>query len=148
MDFNTDESSDYSGFASEASSIFVTNLALDAINNNLFFATKWTSRNIQFALMSVLVRSETGLDMHQNSDRFFYVTQGSGLVTMGNWQECLNFQALVHTGFGIFIPAGAWYNVVNVGQVDLKMVTVYAPTFHSYNTTYTTKEEWLSHHEP
>lgn len=83
MDFNTDESSDYSGFASEASSIFVTNLALDAINNNLFFATKWTSRNIQFALMSVLVRSETGLDMHQNSDRFFYVTQGSGFGNYG-----------------------------------------------------------------
>lgn len=144
MDFNTDESSGYFGFAGETSSIFVTNLALDAINNNLFFATKWTSRDMQFALMSVPVGSDTGLDMRQNSDRFFFIAQGSALITMGTCENCLNFQSLVYSGFGAFVPAGIWHNIVNIGSIDLKMVTVSAPALHSYNTTYTTKEEWFS----
>ena len=59
MDYNVGESPDNSGNMGETSSIFVTNLALETINNNLFFATKWTSRNMQFALMSVPISSET-----------------------------------------------------------------------------------------
>lgn len=142
MDIFTDNNN--SGNTRETSSIFVTNLALDAINNDLFFATKWTSRNMQFALMSVPVGSETGLDMRQNSDRFFYIVQGSALINMGICENCFNFQSLAYSGFGAFAPAGMWNNIVNIGPIDLKMFTVSAPALHSYNATYATKEEWLS----
>lgn len=144
MDIFTDNTNDSSGFMGETSSIFVTNLALDTINNNLFFDTKWTSRNMQFALMSVPIGTETGLDVRQNSDRFFYIVQGSALITMGTCENCLNFQSLVYSGFGAFVPAGVWNNIINIGSIDLKMFTVSAPALHSYNTTYATKEEWFT----
>ncbi len=147
MDFNTGESPGDSGNMSETSSIFVTNLALESINNDLFFATKWTSRNMQFALMSVPVGSETGLVINQNSDQFFYIEQGSALTTMGNCENCLNFQSLLYSGFGAFVPAGIWYNVINMGPIDLKMFTVYAPAFHSYNAVFNTKDEWFTNKE-
>ena len=147
MDFNTGVFPGSSGNLGETSSIFVTNLALEAINNNLFFATKWTSRNMQFALMSVPIGSETGWDIHQNSDQFFYIEQGSALITMGICENCLNFQSLFYSGFGAFVPAGIWFNVVNTGPIDLKMFTVCAPALHTYNAVFETKEEWSTYNE-
>ena len=147
MDYNVGESPDNSGNMGETSSIFVTNLALETINNNLFFATKWTSRNMQFALMSVPISSETGASIRENSEQFFYIEQGSALITMGICQNCLNFQSVFYSGFGAFVPAGIWYNIVNTGPTDLKMFTVCAPSLHSYNAIFETKDEWSANKE-
>ncbi|NLL76171.1 MAG: cupin domain-containing protein [Clostridiales bacterium] len=147
MDFNTGGSTGSINIGS-ANTIFVADLSQEVINNNLFFTTKWSSRNLQFAYISVPVGSDTGLDMHQNSAQLFYIEQGSALVIMGTCQECLDFQSFANDGFGIFVPVGIWHNIVNLGQIDLKMFTLYAPAFHSFNAVYATKEEWFAHEEP
>jgi len=63
---------------------FVTDLRQDTISNTYFRAARWTCKNMQLTLMSVPIDSDIGLDVHQTSDQFFYIEQGSALVIMGH----------------------------------------------------------------
>lgn len=148
MDIYTGESPAEQNGLGQGSVPYVTDLRQAVLNNTHFFAARWTSRSIQFAHMSVPTNTETGLDVHYSSDRFFYVEQGEASVTMGFCQECIDIQTNVHNGHAIIIPAGVWHNVINISNSDLKMYTIYAPAFHSHNAVYRTKDEWIGHYEP
>jgi mannose-6-phosphate isomerase-like protein (cupin superfamily) len=126
---------------------YVTDLGRDTIANDLFFTTRWTSKNMQIPLMSVPVGSDIGIDMHQNSDKIFYIVRGNAFVVMGNCQECLTMQVQAYEGYAITVPARTWHNVINIGQIDLKMFAVFAPALYSSNAVYETKEKWLEHYE-
>lgn len=147
MDLNTSGSPDNQINRSQDSVPYVTNLRQEALNNTHFFASRWTSKNMQYAHMSIPVATETGLDVHYNSEQFFYIEQGEALAIMGFYQECLDIQAHIYKGHAIIVPAGIWHNVVNISNLDLKMYTIYAPAFHNYNTVYNTQEEWFGHYE-
>ena len=145
MDFNTCESPDSQNTFGEGSIPYIINLRQEVLNNTHFFATRWSTRTIQFAHMSVPVGVETGLDVYYNSTLFFYIEQGEALVIMGFCEECLDIQTHVYAGHAIIIPTGTWNNVVNTGNSDLKMYAIYSPALHSYNVVFRTKEEWTFH---
>ncbi len=144
MDIYTGQKSDV---ITQNTASYVTDLERDTTANDLFFFTRWTSKNMQIALMSVPVGSDTGIDMHQNSDQIFYIVRGNAFAVMGNCQECLSMQVQAYEGYAIIVPARTWHNVINIGQIDLKMFTVYAPAFFSFNAAYETKEKWFEHYE-
>ncbi len=147
MDFNTGGSPYNQNSINQGSVPYITDLRQEVIDNTLFYITRWTSRNLQFALMSVPVNTETGLDVHYNSDQFFYIERGEALAYMGNCYNCLNIQVRVYEGYAIIVPAGTWHNVVNIGSSDLKMYSIYAPAMHSYNTVFRTTQEWFDYYE-
>lgn len=120
---------------------FVTDLKQDTISNTYFRAARWTCKNMQLTLMSVPVDSDIGLDVHQISDQFFYIEQGSALVIMGNCVDCLQYQAHIAEGYAVIVPVGIWHNIVNTGSVPLKMFTIYAPSLYPHGSIYRTKEE-------
>lgn len=143
MDISTE------GFSSNAGSInqgpipYVTNLRRDIIENNNYFTALWTGRYIQVGLMTVPVNGKTGLDMRINTDQIYYVEQGAALVTMGMSQEYLNFQLQAYSGFSIFVPAGTWRNIFNIGKMDLKMSLTISPPFLPYDTNFKTGKDWI-----
>ncbi|WMC93765.1 cupin domain-containing protein [Kineothrix sp. MB12-C1] len=147
MDYYIGESADNQIEIGEGAIPYITDSRQEAIDNTLFYTTRWTSKNMQFALMSVPVNTETGLDVHYNSDQFLYIEQGEAFVFMGSCYDCINIQHRVFEGYSIIVPAGVWHNVVNIGSLDLKMYSMYAPAMHSYNTVFRTKEEWFDHYE-
>ncbi|TCL55374.1 mannose-6-phosphate isomerase-like protein (cupin superfamily) [Kineothrix alysoides] len=120
---------------------FVTDLKQDTISNNYFRTARWTCKNMQLALMSVPVGTDIGLDVHQTSDQFFYIEQGSALVVMGSCQNCLQYQAHIKEDYAVMVPAGIWHNIINTDSIPLKMFTIYAPSLHPHGSTYRTKEE-------
>ncbi len=128
-------------------SSYITNSRQEALNNTLFYTTKWTSKNIQFALMSVPVDTETGLDVHYTSDQLFYIEQGEALVIMGPCYNCLGIPSHAPEGYTIIVPAGMWHNILNVGSTDLKMYSIFAPSLHSHNTVFRTTQEWFDYYE-
>jgi mannose-6-phosphate isomerase-like protein (cupin superfamily) len=65
---------------------------------------------------------------------------------MGNRQDCLDYRQNVSPGFGIFVPAGTWHNVINTGRMPLKLFTVYAPPEHPRGTVHRTKAEAEEYH--
>ena len=147
MDYFTGVSPDNQNEVGQGSIPHVTDLRQETLNNTLFYTTRWTSKNMQFALMSVPVNTETGLDVHYNSDQFFYIEKGDALVYMGSCYDCLNIQTRVYEGYAIVVPAGTWHNVVNISGSDLKMFSIFAPALHSYNTVFRTTQEWFDYYE-
>ena len=119
---------------------YVTNIQKETLQNPYYRSALWTGEHLQLTLMSIPVRGEIGLEAHPNLDQFLRLEQGFGLVTMGNSPDNMNFQARVTNGYAIFIPAGTYHNLVNVGNIPIKLYSIYAPPEHPRGTVHETKE--------
>jgi len=120
---------------------FVLNLEQETVSNDKFRVAKWTGANLQMTLMSIPVGDDIGLEVHENHDQFLRIEQGQARVDMGPSQDNLDFQESAEADFGIFVPAGTWHNVTNVGDVPLKAYSIYAPAEHPAGTVHGTKAD-------
>jgi mannose-6-phosphate isomerase-like protein (cupin superfamily) len=107
--------------------------------NNTFRTALWTGRHLQVTLMSINVGDSIGLEIHPSVDQFLRIEQGQGIVRMGKTKEKMDFQANVADEFAIMVPAGTWHNVINTGNVPLKLYSIYAPPQHPQGTVHVTK---------
>lgn len=120
---------------------FVINIEEAAKRNDYFRLALWTGTYYQLTLMSIDVGSDIGLEVHHDVDQFLRIEQGHGLVMMGNRRDNLTFQRRVSDGYVIFVPAGTWHNLINIGPVPIKLYSIYAPPEHPHGTVHRTKEE-------
>lgn len=101
---------------------------------------------MQLTLMSINVGQDIGLEMHPDVDQFIRIEQGQGLVKMGDRKDRLDFQASVRDDYAFIIPAGKWHNLINTGNVPLKLYSIYAPPEHPFGTVHKTKADAEEHH--
>lgn len=120
---------------------FAINIDQATKQNNNFRTTIWTGNHLQLTLMSINVGEDIGLEIHPNVDQFLRIEQGQGLVMMGNRRDRLDFQAYVEDGFAFIVPAGTWHNLINTGNIPLKLYSIYAPPKHPHGTVHRTKAE-------
>ncbi|KMM39257.1 cupin domain-containing protein [Guptibacillus hwajinpoensis] len=120
---------------------FVFDINEATIQNKTYRTAIWTGEHLQVTLMSIGVGEDIGLEMHPNLDQFLRVEQGQGLVRMGEKKNDLSFEANVYDDFAILIPAGAWHNVINTGNVPLKLYSIYGPPNHPFGTVHRTKAD-------
>lgn len=118
---------------------FTIDISKAAMNNDTFRTALWTGDHLQLTLMSIPVGDEIGLEIHPDDDQFLYIESGHGVVQMGNQKDCLYFQQPVFTNSAIFIPSGIWHNVINTGEIPLKLFSIYAPPHHPWGTIHQTK---------
>ena len=111
------------------------------VANEHFREAVWTGQHLQMTVMSIDVGSEIGLEVHDDTDQFLRIEQGEAKVVMGETQDNLTFEVPAEDDFAIFIPAGYWHNIINVGDEPLKIYSIYAPSHHPAGTIHTTKEE-------
>ncbi len=109
--------------------------------NDDFRRTLWTGANFQVTLMSIPVGGEVGLEQHNTTDQFLRVESGKAKVMMGDRQDAFSFTKDAGEDFAIIIPAGKWHNVVNTGDVPLKLYSIYAPSEHPFETVHKTQKE-------
>jgi len=119
----------------------VVNIEKATRQNNTFRTALWTGDHLQLTLMSINVGESIGLENHPNLDQFIRIEQGQGLVMMGNRKDNLYFQSRVFEDYAVIIPAGVWHNLVNIGNVPLKLYSIYAPPQHPKGTVHRTKAE-------
>lgn len=120
---------------------FVININEATMQNNNFRTALWTGNHLQVTLMSINVGESIGLEMHPDVDQFIRIEQGYGLVQMGNDKNNLNFERKVYDDFAIIIPAGKWHNLTNIGNVPIKLYSIYAPPNHPKGTIHRTKAD-------
>lgn len=113
------------------------------MNNGNFRTALWTGTNLQVTLMSIPVGREIGLELHSNIDQFLRIEQGTGRVLMGDAEDQLDFVQEVKADYSVFVPAGKWHNLVNTGNVPLKLYSIYAPVEHPHGTVHETRAEAL-----
>jgi len=109
--------------------------------NNTFRTVLWTGNHIQLTLMSIKPGESIGLEMHPNVDQFIRIEQGTGFVQIGNSKNNFNFQYKVFDNYALIIPAGKWHNLTNIGNVPLKLYSIYAPPQHPKGTVHQTKSD-------
>lgn len=107
--------------------------------NNTYRTALWTGEHFQVTLMSIDVGNDIGLEVHPTTDQFLRIEEGQGLVQMGDSQDNLDFEAEADDDFAIMIPAGKWHNLVNTGDIPLKIYAIYAPPEHPFGTVHETK---------
>lgn len=120
---------------------FAANVMGAARQNQNFRTAFWTGSYLQMTLMSIPVCGEIGVEMHPDTDQFIRIENGQALICMGTCKEKLDFRCCLHTGDGIFAPAGAWHNVCNTGDCPLKLSSIYAPPHHPRGTVHRTKAD-------
>lgn len=120
---------------------YVANIERMAIQNKNFRTAVWTGCYLQMTLMCIPPCEEIGLEIHSELDQFIRVEQGKALVMMGVYKNQLDFQRIVCRSDGVFIPAGTWHNIINIGKNPLKVSVIYAPPNHPRGTIHHTKED-------
>jgi mannose-6-phosphate isomerase-like protein (cupin superfamily) len=114
---------------------FITNIEKDTVNNSNFRKVVYTGKNTQLVLMSLKAGEEIGEEVHKDTDQFFRVDSGSGKVII-NGKE-----TKIKDGSAVVVPQGAKHNVINDGDEDLKLYSLYSPPHHKDGTIHKTKEE-------
>lgn len=120
---------------------FVVNINEATKQNNTFRTALWTGEHLQVTLMSINPGEDIGLEIHPHLDQFLRIEEGQGIVKMGNRKDKLDFQRRVSDDFAIMIPAGTWHNIINTGDIPLKLYSIYAPPQHPHGTVHKTKAE-------
>jgi len=72
--------------------------------------------------------AETHLHLHRVSEELYHVTQGEGLMTLG--QEAF----AVRAGDTVCIPPGTPHRIRNVGAVPLRILCACAPAYSHADT--------------
>lgn len=120
---------------------FVVNIEEATMQNNNFRTALWTGSHLQLTLISIPVGEDIGLEIHPDLDQFIRLEQGQGIVRMGDRRDRLDFQRRVYDDFAFIIPAGKWHNLINTGNVPIKLYSIYAPPEHPKGTVHKTKAD-------
>lgn len=109
--------------------------------NTDFRRVLYTGKFMQLVLMSLAPGEEIGSEVHDDIDQFFRVEDGHGTVVIDGVEHAVKDDDVV------IVPAGATHNVINTGDVALKLYTIYAPPEHKNGTVHATKAIADEQHE-
>lgn len=113
-----------------------------AVKDNSFFRqVVFTAEHMQLVVMSLPPGEEIGVEMHDHLEQFVRVESGRATVTMGPSKDEVADSYDVAADWAVIIPGGTWHNVINTGDGDLKLYTIYAPPEHADGTIHQTKAE-------
>ena len=120
---------------------YVTNVERNTIQNTNFRTAIWTGKHAQMTLMCISPCGEIGWEIHPQTDQLIRIEQGRAVVQMGEHKGDKDFVQSMYKGDVTFIPAGIWHNLINIGNIPLKVTVTYAPPNHPKYTKHRTKEE-------
>jgi mannose-6-phosphate isomerase-like protein (cupin superfamily) len=110
--------------------IYALNIEKLAYKNNNFRESIWTGKYLQATLMSILPKENIGAEIHEDTDQYIRVEGGCALLLTGNDKNCLTDKKQLYRGDAVFIPAGTWHDIVNIGKCKLRLSSIYAPPHH------------------
>lgn len=119
----------------------VLNIEKATKQNSTFRTALWTGCHLQVTLMSINVGEEIGAENHPYLDQFLRIEQGQGLAIMGYSYDNMNLRASISGDDAIIVPAGIWHNLINTGNIPLKLYSIYAPPQHPHSTVHRTKAD-------
>lgn len=110
--------------------VYCANIRNIAYKNKNFRESVWTGHYLQMTLMSIPCGEDIGVEIHSDTDQYIRIEDGCAIVFTGESKDTLCKKCRLNAGESIFVPAGVWHNIVNIGRRDLKISSVYAPPHH------------------
>lgn len=120
---------------------WVGNIEEETLDNTNFRTVLFTGSNLQLTVMSLAPGEEIGLEMHDHLDQFLRVESGRGTVTLGPSKDEIAETHELSDDWVVIVPGGTWHNVVNTGDGDLKLYSLYSPPEHPDGTVHITKAD-------
>lgn len=120
---------------------FTLNIEEETLKNSDYRRVLYTSCYTQLVLMNVKPGEEIGNEVH-GLDQFIRIEQGKAKVILGNGET----EYEIEDDWVIVIPAGTYHNVINTGDTDLKLYTLYSPPEHQKDTLQPTKADEKEEH--
>ena len=111
------------------------------VENTNYRTVAWSGKYLQLTLMSIPAGEDIGLEAHPETDQFLRLDAGRGRVQMGPAKDQLDFEQEVEDGWAIFVPAGTWHNVTNIGDEPMQLYAVYAPVHHAAGKIHATADD-------
>ena len=119
---------------------YIANIEKETLDNTDYRRVLYTSRYSQLVVMSLPPGVEIGNEIH-GLDQFLRFEAGKAKVILNNKDEYE-----LGADDAVIVPAGTWHNVINVGDEELKLYTIYSPPEHKDKVTEATKEDEIEEH--
>jgi mannose-6-phosphate isomerase-like protein (cupin superfamily) len=119
---------------------WVGNIEKETLANSTFRTVVFTGEHTQLTVMRLGPGEDIGLEVHESLDQFLRVESGTGRLQMGPSENELE-ERDVEDDWAVIVPAGAWHNIVNTGEGELKLYSLYSPPEHPPNTVHETKAD-------
>lgn len=114
---------------------YKNNIETVTVGNTDFRHVLYTGTDMQLVAMSLKPGEDIGVEVHPENDQFFRFESGQGKVVVNETEYEVSDDDVV------IVPKGAEHNVINTGEGDLKLYTIYAPPHHKEGTVHPTKED-------
>jgi mannose-6-phosphate isomerase-like protein (cupin superfamily) len=111
------------------------------LENETFRTVLHTGEHVQLTVMRLGPGEDIGREAHPHLDQFLRIESGSGRVELGRTKDAVEETHDIADDWAIIVPAGVWHNVVNTGEGDLKLYSIYAPPEHLDGTIHRTKAD-------
>ena len=113
---------------------YITNIEKATKENEDYRRVLYTSKNSQLVLMSIKPGDEIGEEVHE-LDQFIRIEEGRGKAVLDG------VETEIEDDYAVVIPAGTNHNIVNTGDTDMKLYTIYSPPEHRDGVIHKTKED-------
>ena len=114
---------------------YLSNIEKKTLENTDYRRVLFTSHYMQLVVMNLQPGDEIGNEIH-GLDQFIRVEQGTAKLILHNTDERELLAEHV-----IIIPAGTWHNLINTGEDELKLYTIYAHPEHKDGLVQPTKAD-------
>jgi mannose-6-phosphate isomerase-like protein (cupin superfamily) len=111
------------------------------VSNTNFRTVLFTGKHLQLTVMSLAPGENIGWEMHDHLDQFLRVESGTGVLKFGRSADEVSEEHPVSDDWAMIIPAGTWHDVVNTGERELKLYSIYGPPDHPDGTVHVTKAD-------
>jgi mannose-6-phosphate isomerase-like protein (cupin superfamily) len=111
------------------------------LENEDFRRVLFTGSHLQLTVMSLAPGEDIGWEVHDHLDQFLRIEQGRGRFRFGRSQGSVDEEHAVEADWALIVPAGTWHDVLNTGDSELKLYSIYAPPQHPPGTVHRTKAE-------
>jgi mannose-6-phosphate isomerase-like protein (cupin superfamily) len=120
---------------------WVDNIEQVTVSNTSFRKVLYTGKHSQLTVMSIPPDGEVGWEAHDHLDQFLRLEQGKARLDFGKSQDEVDESYEVEDDWAFIVPAGIWHNVVNTGNEDVKLYSIYSPPEHPEGTVHHTKAD-------
>lgn len=120
---------------------WVADIEQATLDNDTFRTALFTGDHTQLTVMRIAPGEDIGVEAHDDRDQFLRIEQGQARVEFGTSKDALDERHDVSDDWAVIVPAGVWHNVINTGEQDLKLYSLYSPPEHPPGTVHRTKAE-------
>lgn len=103
---------------------YLSNIESQTLENSDYRRVLYTGKHLQLVLMTLKVGQEIGSETHADHDQFFRIEEGNGEIAINDTTH------KIKGGDAIIVPAGARHNLMNKGEIPLRLYTLYGPPTH------------------